>query len=106
MAGAGFWDDQEQAQTVVNERKSLIGVVKPLDDALAASEDLAALIETADEDEAFAAEAPAEIERLEELLGALKLRALLNGTHDAAGALLTINARDGGTDANDWAEML
>ena len=41
-----------------------------------------------------------------QLLDDLKLKALLNGPHDAAGAILTINARDGGTDANDWAEML
>jgi peptide chain release factor 2 len=34
------------------------------------------------------------------------LKALLDGPHDAAGALVTLNARDGGTDANDWAEML
>ena len=40
------------------------------------------------------------------MLEKLKLSALLNGTHDAAGAIITINARDGGTDANDWAEML
>ncbi len=60
----------------------------------------------AEEDESFAAEAPQEIERIEALLEQLKLAALLNGPHDAAGAILTINARDGGTDANDWAEML
>ena len=40
------------------------------------------------------------------LVEKLKLKALLNGPHDAAGAILSINARDGGTDANDWAEML
>ena len=40
------------------------------------------------------------------MLEELKLKALLNGRHDAAGAIMSINARDGGTDANDWAEML
>jgi peptide chain release factor 2 len=43
---------------------------------------------------------------LEKLVEELKLRSLLSGPHDAAGAILSINARDGGTDANDWAEML
>jgi peptide chain release factor 2 len=47
-----------------------------------------------------------EVERLERLVSDLELRSLLNGPHDAAGAILSIYARDGGTDANDWAEML
>jgi peptide chain release factor 2 len=106
MALPGFWEKQEQAQAKMEQRKSLLAVVKPLDELLAASDDLAAMLEMASEDEAFAAEVPAEVQRLEKLLEDLKLRALLNGTHDSAGALLTINARDGGTDANDWAEML
>ncbi|QDU54137.1 Peptide chain release factor RF2 [Aeoliella mucimassa] len=64
------------------------------------------MVEMAEEDDSFAAEVPAEVERIEALLERLKLSALLSGTHDAAGAIMTINARDGGTDANDWAEML
>jgi peptide chain release factor 2 len=64
------------------------------------------MIEMAAEDESFAAEVPAEVVRLEQVVELLKLKALLNGRHDAAGAILTINARDGGTDANDWAEMM
>ena len=43
---------------------------------------------------------------MEKSLEALEVQSLLDGMHDAAGAILTINARDGGTDANDWAEML
>jgi peptide chain release factor 2 len=106
MATPGFWDNQESAQERVAERKSLLSLVKPLDDALTASDDLDAMIEMAAEDESFAAEVPPEVERLEAIVEQLKLQALLSGTHDAAGAILTINARDGGTDANDWAEML
>ena len=49
---------------------------------------------------------PAELDRLESLVGQLELKGLLNGPFDSKGAILTINARDGGTDANDWAEML
>ena len=106
MAQPGFWTSQERAQATVEERKSLSGIVTPLDSALKASDDLSAMIEMAAEDESFAAEVPAEINRLEEVVEKLKLKALLNGAHDAAGAILSINARDGGTDANDWAEML
>jgi peptide chain release factor 2 len=106
MAQPTFWDNQERAQETVAERKSLAGVVKPLETARTAADDLAVMIEMAAEDSSFAAEVPKEIQRLEAIVDDLKLKALLNGPHDAAGAILTINARDGGTDANDWAEML
>lgn len=106
MAAADFWNDPQQAQAAVNERKSLVSVVRPLQEALSASEDLTAMIDMASEDESFAAEVPAEVKRLEDVVEGLKLRSLLSGKHDASGAILTINARDGGTDANDWAEML
>ena len=106
MAQPDFWNDQETAQDTVARRKSLLAIVKPLDEALASSEDLAAMLEMAAEDESFADEVPGEVQRLEAIVEQLKLQALLNGTHDAAGAIVTIHARDGGTDANDWAEML
>jgi peptide chain release factor 2 len=106
MSEPNFWNNQERAQAVVEERKSLNSILVPLDDVLKSSDDLAAMIEMASEDESFAAEVPGEIKRLEIELDKLKLKALLNGRHDARGAILSINARDGGTDANDWAEML
>ncbi len=106
MAAANFWNNSEAAQEKVIERKSLLGILKPLDETLRGSEDLNAMIEMAAEDDSFAAEVPAEVERLEAEIEGLKLKALLNGQHDAAGAIITIHARDGGTDANDWAEML
>lgn len=106
MGAPDFWNNQERAQATVDERKSLTSVVTPLETAAKASDDLAAMIEMADEDESFAAEVPTEVERLERIVDDLKLKALLNGPHDAAGAIISINARDGGTDANDWAEML
>ena len=106
MAEADFWNKQEKAQATVAELKSLNAIVKPLEEAIRAGDDLAAMIEMADEDAGFAAEVPATLESLEENVEAIELRSLLSGPHDAAGAILTINARDGGTDANDWAEML
>jgi peptide chain release factor 2 len=106
MAKPDFWGNQERAQSTVEERKGLASVITPLDNAVKSSEDLALLIEMADEDESLAAEVPGEVARLETVVEELKLKALLNGQHDAAGAILSINARDGGTDANDWAEML
>ena len=79
MADPSFWDNQERAQERVGERKSLAAIIKPLDEALSSSDDLAALLEMANDDESFAAEVPSEVERIEKLLEDLKLRALLNG---------------------------
>jgi peptide chain release factor 2 len=106
MAAPGFWENQERAQATVGELKSLRTTVEPLSEALRSSEDLGAMLELAEEDDDFASEVVDEIRRLEKKVDDLELKSLLNGPHDGAGAILTINARDGGTDANDWAEML
>jgi peptide chain release factor 2 len=106
MAAPDFWGNQEKAQATVEERKSLTSITAPVDEAIKRSDDLAAMIEMATEDSSFAEEVPGAVAELETLVEQLKLKALLNGRHDATGAILTINARDGGTDANDWAEML
>jgi peptide chain release factor 2 len=106
MASPGFWDSQERAQATVAELKSLRSIVEPLTEALRVSDDLQAMLELAEEDKDFANEVAGEVARLEEKVEELELKALLDGPHDAAGAIMTINARDGGTDANDWAEML
>ncbi len=106
MAAPGFWDNQEKAQQSVSELKSLNAMVKPMSEAIGAIDELAGLIEMADEDESFVGEVSGEIVRLEKVVEALSLKALLSGPHDSAGAIMSINARDGGTDANDWAEML
>jgi peptide chain release factor 2 len=106
MAAPGFWDKQEKSQAVVNKLKGLKAVIKPLEEAISTAEQLSGLIEMAEEDESFADEVRAEIEGLEVLAADLELKALLSGPNDAAGAILSIYARDGGTDANDWAEML
>jgi peptide chain release factor 2 len=105
-AAPGFWDNPERVQATMDERKALSSVVTPLENALKESDDLNAAIELADDDESIAAEVPDRVAGLETIVEQLKLKALLNGPHDAAGAILSINARDGGTDANDWAEML
>ena len=59
------------------------------------------MLELADEDEGLAAEIAPQLDRLQETLEDLELKALLSGPHDANNAILSINARDGGTDAND-----
>src|SRR6185369_1086172 len=106
MAASDFWSNQERAREVVGELKALKGILKPLDEVVRAGTDLPGMLELAEGDETFAGEIRSEIERLEHALDELELKSLLSGPHDSAGAIVNINARDGGTDASDWAEML
>jgi len=106
MAAADFWNNQEKAQAVVTQLKGLKALLRPLDEAIKGADDLAVLIEMADEDESLMAEVVPELGRLEALVEQLEVKALLSGAFDSNSAILTINARDGGVDANDWAEML
>jgi peptide chain release factor 2 len=106
MAAPDFWGNQERARETVGQLKALKGILKPLDEVVRTGGDLPGMLELAEGDEAFAGEVRSEIERLEHSLDELELKSLLSGPHDAAGAIVSVNARDGGTDANDWAEML
>jgi peptide chain release factor 2 len=106
MAAPDFWANQEKAREVVAELKGVKAVLKPFDEMLRAAENLAALVEMAQEDDDLAVEVPGELDRVQSLLEVMETKALLSGPFDSSAALLTINARDGGTDANDWAEML
>ncbi|PAY21014.1 peptide chain release factor 2 [Rhodopirellula sp. SM50] len=106
MGQPDFWDDNESAQKTVGELKALKAIVGPMNELSSSVEDLSVLMEMADEDESVAAEVGQELSRLENILDDLELKALLDGPNDSAGAILTINARDGGTDANDWADIM
>ncbi len=106
MTAAGFWDDQEKAQQTVGRLKALKAVLNPFEEMDAELENLDVLFEFGREDDDMAAEIPGTLAKLDEKLETLETQALLNGTYDANDAIVTINARDGGTDANDWAEML
>ncbi len=106
MGRPGFWDNQEKAQAIVAELKSLNGLVKPIADLDRSLDDLQTMLEMAAEEPEFAAEVPAELDRLDQVLSELELKGLLNGPFDNRNAIVTFHARDGGVDANDWAEML
>jgi peptide chain release factor 2 len=106
MSATDFWNNQERAQATVAELKGLNGIVKPLDEVLRADAELTTLVEMGQEDDSFVPELRVTLDRTEKLVDELEIKSLLSGPHDANAAILAINARDGGTDANDWAEML
>jgi len=106
MGQADFWNNTSKAQATVAQLKTLNTLLKPLEESLAVSRDLEALEELAREDISLEGELKQEADRLEKLVDSLELASLLSGPHDSSDALVSIHARDGGTDANDWAEMM
>ena len=101
-----FWDSQEKAQETVAALKALRNIVQPLKDSLATLGDLDELLGMIEEDPSIREEIASEIVRLEGAAEQLELQALLSGPLDGNGAILSVHARDGGLDANDWAEMV
>lgn len=108
MSDPGFWDDPDAAKNVVLEMKSLKGWVEPWSRAQKKAQDLAELGELvdADEDPDLAAEWEQEVQGLAEEVERLELRNMLRGPDDHRDALLTIHPGAGGTESQDWAEML
>ena len=106
MAAPGFWDHPEKAQQTVADIKSRRSRIQPLREALASLVDAQELLSMADEDESILPDIERELDSLGPIAEQLELAALLSGPLDGCGAILSVHARDGGLDANDWAEML
>src|SRR5438270_1163912 len=106
MARTGFWDDQEQAATVSAEHARASRKLQVFRDVEADADDLEALAELAEEDPELAAEFEDQIRTVQERLEALEEERLFSGRYDTGDALVTVNAGAGGTDAQDWAEMV
>jgi peptide chain release factor 2 len=106
MQAPGFWDDQEQAARVSAEHASVsrrLESFRSLESDLA---DLEALEELASEDDSIAAELEEQRGDVERRLAQLEEARLFSGRYDAGDAVVTVNAGAGGTDSQDWAEML
>lgn len=103
-----FWDDQEKAQRLMRESAGLKDWVDTWEQASGAVSDVEALIELAEEakDSSMESDIVTELERCQSAVDALELRKILSGKDDQRNCILTINAGAGGTEAQDWAEML
>jgi len=106
MGAPGFWDDQEAAAKVSAQHARASRKLEQFGALRSDAEDLDALAELADEDPELAAELDEQIASVEARLAALEEERLFSGPYDAGDALVTINAGAGGTDAQDWAEMV
>ncbi|MBK1989910.1 peptide chain release factor 2 [Sphaerospermopsis aphanizomenoides BCCUSP55] len=103
-----FWDDQTQAQQTLQELNDLKSHLEQYYQWHANLEDTRAVVELLEleTDEALLQEAESTITKLNRDLDQWELQQLLSGQYDSQGAVLTINAGAGGTDAQDWAFML
>ena len=108
MADGAFWNDQEAAQTVVQQVKKLRGWVEPFESIsgrVAGARELAELLE-AEPDADMTAELDRDVASIGADLEAFRLRSLLSGPDDFRDAQVEISAGAGGTEAQDWAQML
>lgn len=108
MTKEGFWDNPETAQKSMKTKKSLEDKLSELKSLTAQMEDLEVMLEMAEEeqDESMAEEAEETVKSLSKSLEDMRLRVLLNGKYDKNNAIISVHAGSGGTDAQDWAEML
>ena len=108
-AEPGFWDDPEKSQPVLKETRTLEGHIEKYEKITSAFDDIEVMIEMAAEEEdseEIVAEIEQEIEKLGKNIDDLTLASLLTGEYDKSNAILNFHAGAGGTEAQDWTEML
>ena len=107
-AREGFWDSPEKAESLLKERKVLEIFLAKWTEIAKALEDLRAYLELADEseDDSLAAEIEDHARSLADRLDDLEMERMLGGESDDRNAIMTIHAGAGGTESQDWAEML
>ena len=108
MASPGFWDDTERAQRVSAHAHQTEMKIQHYETLVSRADDIEVMMELAEEedDDSMAEEIRSELESVREDLDALRLTTLLNGEYDGCNALLSLHAGAGGTEAQDWTQML
>lgn len=103
-----IWNDPEYAQNLGRERAQLAQIVETIEDLDGSLTDAPELLEMAveEKDEDAVEDVRNEVERLEKILAQLEFRRMFSGEMDANSAYLDIQAGSGGTEAQDWANML
>ena len=106
MGAPGFWEDQERAAQVSAEHARANRRLATYRELERDVEDLEPLAELAEDDPEIGAELEEQIRSVTDRLEQLEEQRLFSGRYDTGDALVTVNAGAGGTDAQDWAEML
>jgi peptide chain release factor 2 len=108
MSAPSFWEDSRGAQGLVQERSDLARTVGRVQELGRQVEDLRALWEMASEagDESISGEIAGQAAALRRDLEAFEVKVVLSGPHDAKSAIVSIHPGAGGTESQDWAQML
>lgn len=108
MAEPGFWDHPDRARTTIDEANTLKGWIEPWKKAAAAAVTLREMADllAVERDEELEEDWRRELEDTEALLADLELKTMLQGEDDSRDAILTVQPGAGGTESQDWAEML
>src|ERR1700722_9065473 len=106
MQAPGFWDEAEVAAKVSSEHARAGKRLQTFTGLRSDADDLDGLVEMAEEEPALEQEVQEHLASVEQRLAALEEQRLFSGRYDAGDALVTVNAGAGGTDAQDWAEMV
>ncbi|MDO4342448.1 MAG: peptide chain release factor 2 [Eubacteriales bacterium] len=108
MGAADFWNDVDAANKVNQRAKMLQAKINRFEKLVSMGDDLETLVEMAEEedDESLVEDLKKELSAFSEKVQALKLELLLKGPYDSCDAVLSLHAGAGGTEAQDWTEML
>jgi peptide chain release factor 2 len=106
MGDADFWKDQAAAQKVLQRRKRVEADLELVKGLRSQEDDTRVLVEWLENGEDVGADLQEALDSLEKTVEAAEFKKMLGGEHDRANAILTINSGAGGTDSQDWAEML
>jgi peptide chain release factor 2 len=106
MGAADFWKDQALAQKLLQRRKRLEGDLELLKRMQSQEDDAKVLVEWLAAGEDVEQDLKAALDALGTTLEGAEFQKMLGGEHDRANAILSINSGAGGTDSQDWAEML
>ncbi|HTR68442.1 MAG TPA: peptide chain release factor 2 [Terriglobales bacterium] len=105
-ADPNLWSNPQRSQTVMREKKRLEDVLATESDLARRGEDISAYFDLAREGEAVDADLRREIDALRQLVDRVETETLLSGENDARNAIVTIHPGAGGTESQDWADML
>ena len=107
-AGADFWNDPDNSQKVLGELKEVKDTVNSYDALSSLFESTMELLDLAisEEDESFTDDILSDIKTIENSYEEQKIKLLLSGEYDRSNAIVSIHPGAGGTEAQDWAEML